>query len=180
MSKFHAKVYKNIADFRPKVLLGMTGRQLCLVAPLAVVLCSWSLLGVAVDPANIGWVATWWPGVRSVPAGLAGWPLSDWGQFVVIAVVIGVAVLGWAHPMGMKPETVIVAAIRHYQRPNRLLIKIGEGHEPVLEHQTSSGRRLSEARGKSWSRPLVHTRRHEGPGPSDQGDAEPVEVSGAA
>lgn len=177
MAKFHAKVYKNIADFRPKVLLGMTGRQLCLVAPLTVVLCCWSLLGVAVDPAYIGWVASWWPGVRSVPVGLAGWPLSDWGQFVVIAVVIGAAVLGWARPMGMKPEAVIKAAISHYQRPNRLLLTIGEGHESVLDHPVTPGRHLSQTRGRSWSRPVVRSRRTDR---RASGDSEPVEVQGAA
>ncbi len=185
MAKFHAKVYKNIGDFRPKLFFGMTGRQLGLVLPLAVVAICWSLLGVATDAAYIGWVARWWPGIRSIPPGLAGFPVSDWGQFVLIAVVMAAAVFGWSRPMGMKPEVVLAAAVRYYQRSSRVTLKMGDDNVGI--HESAGSRHLSEARGDSWSRPVVKTDRgqvdaddeEQGPGgavepcPPEQGAPQP-------
>ncbi|MDN6481247.1 MAG: PrgI family protein [Acidipropionibacterium jensenii] len=168
MAKFHAKVYKNIGDFRPKLFFGMTGRQLALVIPLGLVTIIWSLLGVAVDPGYIGWVARWWPGVRAIPVGLAGFPVSEWGQFVVIAVVIVVAWFGWGRPMGMKPEIVLAAALRYFQHSSRVVLKMGDDN--VSDHESARGRHLSETRGDSWSRPVVKVdRTQEGPGEEEQG-----------
>lgn len=175
MAKFHAKVYKNIGDFRPKLFFGMTGRQLLLVLPLALVAIIWSLLGVATDPGYIDWVAGWWPGVRAIPAGLASLPVSDWGQMVLMAVMIAVAVFGWARPMGMKPEIVIAAALRYFQRSRRVVLKMGDDNVGV--HEQARGRHISEARGNSWSRPVVRTGRGaSGPGEEEQepgGEVEP-------
>lgn len=153
MAKFHAKVYKNIGDFRPKLFFGMTGRQLALVIPLALVTILWSLLGVAVDPGYIDWVARWWPGIRAIPVGLAAFPVSEWGQFALISVVIVVAWFGWGRPMGMKPEIVLAAALGYFQRSSRVVLKMGDDN--VSDHALAGRRHLSETRGDSWSRPLV-------------------------
>lgn len=149
------KVYKNVDDFKPKLFFGMTWRQLIIMVPLCVVAVVWSTLGAATLPDNIDFVARWWPPIKSVPKGLAQAPITDLGQFVVIAGVGVAAAFGWWRPMRIDLEVVAAAAWRHYQRP-RLQTLGGKNHD------SSSGARHVPTEvfdAKSWSKSVVKINR---------------------
>lgn len=89
------RVYDEITDVNPKILLGLTGRQLVVVAV-------WLLIGV---PISLG---MWWIGAK------------EYISWVFIVIAAPGAVFGWVRPLGL-PAEVYLRHIWGYLRRPRLL-----------------------------------------------------------
>lgn len=90
------RVYDELRAIDPKVMAGLTMRQLATVTVL-----------VVVDAALIGWL---W---------LAGH--HDAIQWVAVVSAAPAAVIGWIKPLGLKPEVWLAHVWRWVSRPRRLV-----------------------------------------------------------
>ncbi len=129
------RVYKEITAAEPKVMWGMSWRQLaaatmmgCLSA--GIWLLFWKMLG-----------------------------LPDLGQYVVFLADLPIAAWGWLRPKGLKPETYLKYVIAHRFGQSRYFLDGPARHDPP---KTRRGRkRIDEHDPATGGRGFRKRRRHD-------------------